>query len=321
MKKTIDITVTNSSDAMIQHREQYKRLLELILTSAVVTAPLIGSVLAIYLATQGIGGSAADWGVLLVMYLLSMIGVELGYHRYFTHRSFKAKPFVERLLGILGAMSMQGPVIWWSSVHRRHHLHADNQGDPHSPYGGVISSRLPLPVRFIYGHCGWLFNIESTRPQGWHNFVHDMYRNERAFKSHMQYWYWALAGIVLPGVADALLTQSLQGFALGILWGGLLRIFLAHHAFWSINSIGHMIGGRSFEARDNSRNNLVVALLTLGQGWHNNHHAFPTSAKVGLYWWQIDPGWWILCLAQHLGLISELKQPTAERIQKRAISN
>jgi stearoyl-CoA desaturase (delta-9 desaturase) len=314
------MTIDNLSNPVIQRREENRRHFELLVATSVVIVPLVGSILTIYLATRGIGGSATDWGVLLVMYFLSMIGVELGYHRYFTHRSFKAGPIGERLLGILGSMSVQGPVIWWTSVHRRHHAYSDKPGDPHSPHGGVISNFLPLPFRFVYGHVAWLFNIESTRPFGWNKYVREMYQSDSVFRIHMQYWYWALAGIVLPGVADALITQSLQGLVFGILWGGLLRIFLAHHAFWSINSVGHLIGGRSFDTRDKSRNNLVVALLTLGQGWHNNHHAFPSSARVGLRWWQVDMGWWILRIAQGLGLVKELKQPTTERMQERRIS-
>lgn len=304
----------------LQRREESTRRFELKVATSVVIIPLIGAILTVYLAMRGVGGTATDWGVFFGMYFLSMIGVEIGYHRYFTHGSFKAGPVVEHLLGILGSMAMQGPVIWWASVHRRHHAYSDSKGDPHSPHGGVIPEHFPGILRFVYGHVAWLFNNESTRPQGWQKFVPDMYKDEQVFKIHMQYWYWAVAGIVLPGVLDALITWSLRGFLLGMLWGGLFRIFVAHHAFWSINSIGHLVGARPFEARDKSRNNILVALLTLGQGWHNNHHAFPYSAKVGLRWWELDVGWWILCFARGLGLVTDVKQPTPERMQERRTS-
>jgi stearoyl-CoA desaturase (Delta-9 desaturase) len=317
MKDISPIKSLNSTSLLGQNNKQ--RRLQVLLTVLVVLSPLLGSMLAIYLATIGIGGGILDWCTLLLMYLLSMIGIELGFHRYFTHRSYKTDPFIEYVLAALGSMAMQGPVIWWSAIHRFHHSKTDIKGDPHSPHGGVISSELPKILRFAHAHGTWLFNLNSTHPKDWQSVVQDLYRKEEVFKVHMQYWYWAILGILLPGLIDGIISHSFRGFFLGVLWGGFVRIFIGHHAFWALNSVCHTFGGRSFKTQDESKNNFLVAIFTLGQGWHNNHHAFPASAKVGLFWWQIDLGWLILSFAERLNFVSELKQPDNEQLQQRSI--
>lgn len=303
----------------IQSRERRKARWERFLTVLVVFVPLVATALALALWRRGIGGTSLEIGVLCAMYILSMIGVEVGYHRYFTHRSFEAAAGAEFILGVLGSMAAQGPLIWWSAVHRMHHGKADKDGDPHSPHGGVLSPERSFLRRFLHAHGGWLFNHRSTKPLGWQNYVKDLYRRPRVFNLHLRYWTWVSLGLVIPGIVEGLITLSLKGFALGVLWGGFVRIFLAHHFFWSLNSVCHTWGSRSFKVQDRSRNNAVVALFTLGQGWHNNHHAFPASAKVGLRWWQIDFGWWALRLAEKCGVVSRLRRPSAEQLAEKAV--
>lgn len=279
--------------------------------------PFGGSLIAVTLLFFGFGIGWSEIGILLGMYLLTMLGVEVGYHRYFTHGSFKTNRVIQGALGIAGAMAFQGPVIWWASTHRRHHRYSDRVGDPHSPnlQGGGFLKRLK---GLIHGHIGWIFVGESTRPYEWAQYGHDLYRDRMIFQIHMAYFYWLALGLVLPTFLNGLLAGTWKGAFLGFLWGGLVRIFLMNHFVWALNSICHVYGSRPFNTpKDLSRNNAWLVLPTLGQGWHNNHHAFPSSATTGFEWWQIDIGGWVIRLLQAVGLAWDVKVPTAPAIVAR----
>jgi stearoyl-CoA desaturase (delta-9 desaturase) len=254
-----------------------------------------------------------------VMYFITITGIEVGYHRYFTHRSFTAKPWVESALAIAGSMAFQGPVIWWAATHRRHHRKADAEGDPHSPFTRKTKDDLGTFLGFFHSHMGWLFEADSTRPADWSSSVHDLYKKPHIFVLHMNYFPLLGLGFVIPTVISAIAWGSLQGALLGFLWGGLVRVFVVNHLVWSLNSVCHMVGSSPFRLlNDKAKNVALLALPTMGQGWHNNHHAFPGSALVGLRWWQVDPGWHVIRLLQALGLAWDVRVPAKTTIENRA---
>src|SRR5690606_20983915 len=285
--------------AAIRRKEKRKRAKERAFAAGLVGLSTAGALGAVMLALKDLGGTPSDVLALFVMYLLTMIGVELGYHRYFTHRACKTRSWLERVLAVLGSMSLQGPLVWWAGVHRVHHANTDSAKDPHSPqYVSAGTAR-----KFLHSHIGWLFKSECVNPNGGLYNVSDLYNNPVALRATAYYWRWGVAGLILPGIFCGLATQSFEAFLTGILWGGFLRVFLCHHFFWSLNSFCHLVGSRAYKAKNNSTNNLLVALVTLGQGWHNNHHAFPSSAKVGLKFWHIDLGWMILKFLSLFGVV------------------
>ena len=231
---------------------------------AVVIVPLLATVFAIWLLWQ----RAVNWSdvtLLLVMYILVALGVTVGYHRMLTHRSFNPHPLVKSLFLILGSMALEGPALEWAATHVKHHSVADREGDPHSPVEG-----------FFHAHIGWIFK-DNLAPA-------DIYC-KHLLKDRIVIF---ISKTFLLWVGLSLLVPFLIGGWQGLLWGGLVRIFLAHHVTWSVNSVCHTFGKREFETNDQSRNEWVVGLLAMGEGWHNNHHAFPRSAFHGLHWWQFD---------------------------------
>jgi stearoyl-CoA desaturase (Delta-9 desaturase) len=260
-----------------------------ILTTLTIVLPFFGVLVAACL-TWNQGAGAAEIASCLIMYVLTFIGVEVGFHRHFAHHSFRAVRPVRIVLAGLGSMALQGSVLWWAGVHRVHHAAADHSGDPHSPIEGLL-----------HAHVGWLFrNID---PPGWRRRASNLFRDSVVRTATRSYYLWALAGFALPALAVALAKHSWQGLLLGFLWGGLVRIFLVNHFVWSINSVCHRFGSRPYTTKDESRNNALLCLPSLGFSWHNNHHAFPGSALNSHRWWQLDPcGLLILCL-QWLGLV------------------
>ena len=251
-------------------------------------------------------------------YIVALTGVEVGFHRHFTHRSFKAKTWVRVILAICGSFAFEGPVIWWAATHRRHHKYSDREGDPHSPHlhsPGIFEAFKGA----FHAHMGWLFVPQSTRAPGSSRYVLDLYRDHRILRIHMSYFYWLAIGIVLPGLINGLVHLSWGRFWMGILWGGLVRIFLLNHVFfWCINSVTHLFGSRPFNTDDQSRNNVWLAIPTLGEAWHNNHHAFPTAAYLGFHWWQIDPGGWVISALETLGLAWDVKRASPQLIAKKS---
>ena len=260
--------------------------------------------------TWGWGVDGHSLAVFGVMYILTAVGVTLGYHRLFTHRSFQTFAPVRATLAVLGSMAAEGPVLYWVAVHRRHHQHADHEDDPHSPHlhgKGLVAMGRGL----WHAHAGWLF---GATPPNLPHYVGDLRRDPMVLRVSKLFPLWVAVGLILPAIVCGLLTQSWGGVLLGFLWGGLVRIFFVHHVTWSINSVCHFWGYQTFKGDDESRNNPLFGVLGLGEGWHNNHHAFPTSARHGLRWWEFDATYLFIRLMEQCGLAWKVRRPTAAAI-------
>ncbi|WP_460910869.1 acyl-CoA desaturase [Paraburkholderia jirisanensis] len=248
------------------------------------------------------GMSYAEIMVFIVMYCLSIMGVEMGFHRLFSHRSFATGPVLKSLLVILGSMAAQGPLIQWVSNHRTHHRFVDDIGDPHSPY----ASGGPILAKLWHAHLGWLFEHTHYDPT---IYSKDILRDPLLMAISRRYHLWVLLGLVLPGLVLFLVEKcQWNAFLEGMLFGGFVRIFAGHHAVWAINSFGHYFGSRPFNTRGQSRNNLWLVIPTLGGGWHNNHHAYPASAVNGCEWWQFDPIGLVILLMGKFRLVHDIRR-------------
>lgn len=280
----------------------------------VIVVPFIGFLYAMY-HFWGNGFSAVDLGLFILFATIHELGVTAGYHRYFTHNSFKASKGLTLFLGIAGSFAVQGPLLLWVAAHRKHHQYSDQHGDPHSPHlsgDGVWGALQGL----WHSHTGWMLKYDLD---DWVFYVPDLIRNKQTYWIHQTYLWWITLGLLLPALLGGWITQSWQGALSGFLWGGIFRVFLGHHITWSVNSICHYFGSQSFHTKDESRNNFIIALLSFGEGWHNNHHAFPTSARHGLYWWQIDMAYWFILIMSYLGLASDVKLPKQHTIESKRI--
>ncbi len=287
-----------------------------IINLAAVIVPFVGLGLAITYS-WGYGFDWAQAGLFLFMTIVTGSGVTIGYHRLFTHKSFSAGPRTRWVLAALGSMAVEGPVIEWSGIHRRHHQFPDQENDPHSPHcdadGNPWGSGFRATMRGLYhAHFGWLF---TGRQRGVGRYTRDLSSDPILTAVNRQFHRWVFIGLLIPTVLGGLLTMSLHGAIMGFLWSGLVRIFFVHHITWSVNSVCHLWGTQPFRTGDDSRNNAFVASLAFGEGWHNNHHAFPTSARHGLHWWQFDPSWVVIRTMELVGLARNVRVPSPERIQ------
>lgn len=256
---------------------------ELIIFGIVVGAPIVAVIAAVPFA-WGWGLGWTDVAIALTFYIVTGLGVTVGFHRYFTHGSFKAKRPMKIALGIAGSLSLEMSVLDWVATHRKHHKFSDKEGDPHSPwrFGTGIKA---MAKGLLYAHCGWLFEAERTNRA---KYAPDLMKDPDVMKLHK--WFPALAAtsVLLPAVLGGLLTWSWQGMVTAFFWGTLIRIGLLHHVTWSINSICHVFGDEAFEVRDKSRNVWWLAIPSFGESWHNLHHSDPTCARHGVLKGQID---------------------------------
>jgi stearoyl-CoA desaturase (Delta-9 desaturase) len=286
-----------------------------IVTFLAVVLPFLGLILAIVLMWDH-GFSWVQLGLLAGMYVLSLGGVGIGFHRLFTHRAFETNKFVKIIFGILGSMAVEGPLLKWVATHRRHHQLSDRNGDPHSPHlhgEGFIGFITGL----WHAHVGWLFQPDIPDLS---RYVGDLTRERSLRWVSRLFVLWVALGLLIPSILGGLLTMSWTGAILGLIWGGLARIFIVHHVTWSINSVCHLWGSRPYRTTDLSRNNAIFGLLGMGEGWHNNHHAFPTSARHGLRWWQIDMSYVVIRTLALLGLAWNLKLPTKQTMALKAVN-
>jgi stearoyl-CoA desaturase (Delta-9 desaturase) len=282
----------------------------------VMLVPLLLLGLAVWLAWGGV----LRWSDLVVMavtYLLCALGITVGYHRLFTHRSFKTSAPLRGLLAVLGSAAVEGPVIEWVANHRQHHQFSDLPGDPHSPHVGRGSGFRGALGGLFHAHLGWLFGDGEMASE--QRYAKDLLADPVVRFVDRTFVLWVLAGLAFPFGLGVALTGSVTGGLTGLLWGGAVRMFFLHHATFSINSLCHFFGRRRFATGDQSRNLSWLALPTLGEAWHNNHHAFPTSAHHGLRWWQLDPSGWLIDGLERLGLVWDVVRIAPERQQLKLV--
>ncbi len=317
------ITVTPTADHLHDHDHDHDHehahvhtrfRVHLINLIGVVT-PFLGLIAAVFL----LWGVAFNWlylAIMAVMYMISGFGITIGYHRLFTHRSFKTPKPVAAALAIFGSMAMEGPLFRWVADHRRHHQHSDQHDDPHSPhthgdgFWGMVKGMW-------HAHVGWSLVRRDTRDLV--RYVHDLRKDKTLRVVNALFPLWVLLSLAIPAAVGGLLTWSWSGALMGFIWGGLVRIFLVHHVTWSINSVCHLWGSRPFKSNDESRNNVIFGVLGLGEGWHNNHHAFPSSARHGLRWWQLDLSYLTIRFMEMIGLATDVRIPTPEKQASRAV--
>jgi stearoyl-CoA desaturase (delta-9 desaturase) len=280
---------------------------------AAVVLPLLAFVAAIVLLWNRIVGWH-DLVLLAVLYVLTGLGITVGFHRMLTHRSFQTSKTVERIFAVLGSLAVQGSVIQWVSDHRKHHAHTDQDGDPHSPHAGFAGGGVLGTLRGLFhAHVGWILTEEGGENRA--RYAKDLVE-DRGMKRISDNFHWlVLVSLALPGLAGLLVTGRVTGALTGILWGGFVRIFLLHHVTWSINSICHFFGTRRFDVDDHSTNVFWLALPSFGESWHHNHHTFPRSAEHGLKRWEkaMDPSAVVIGVMERLGLVWNVVRITPER--------
>jgi stearoyl-CoA desaturase (Delta-9 desaturase) len=288
-----------------------------IITAIVTVAPFVGLGVAGWQAWQGIL-HASDLIVFAILYLATALGVTVGFHRLFTHRSFKTSPPMRALFAILGSAAIEGPVISWVADHRKHHAFSDRPGDPHSPHvdhgGGWTGAIRGL----LHAHVGWIF-IHTERGAK-DRYAPDLQSDSIVRFVDRTFLLWAIAGLAAAfGLGVAIGGTVIAGLT-ALLWGGAVRMFFVHHVTYSINSLCHFFGRREFDTPDESRNLAWLAPLSLGEAWHNSHHAFPTSAVHGLGRWQLDPSALVIRGLERVGLAWDVVRPSPERQAAKAIA-
>jgi stearoyl-CoA desaturase (delta-9 desaturase) len=258
----------------------------------------------------------SDVAVFLIMYVLTGLGVTVGFHRHLTHRSFKAKRWLRGLLAILGSVAIEGPVISWVADHRKHHTYSDQEGDPHSPHVGHGGGLRGALKGLGHAHVGWLF-IHTHRGAR-NRYARDLIEDPVISFVDRTFLVWVLAGFLAAFGLGYAIGGTLDAALTGLLWGAGVRMLVVHHVTYSINSLCHFFGRQRFPTGDESRNLLWLALPTFGESWHNNHHAFPTSAFHGLKRWEIDPSALVIRGLERLGLVWDVVRIEPERQARKA---
>jgi stearoyl-CoA desaturase (delta-9 desaturase) len=278
--------------------------------------PFVATLAAIVL----LWGRVVNWHDLAlfgVMYVVTAAGITVGYHRMLTHRSFRTHKPTEYAFATLGSMAVQGPVIAWVADHRKHHAHTDVEGDPHSPHVGHGEGVIGVLRGLWHAHMGWLLS-EHGRAD-WKRYAPDLYEDRGMRLINRRFVSLVFLGLAIPAAAGYLITGTLLGAATGLLWGGLVRIFFVHHVTWSVNSVCHFLGSRRFEVDDHSTNVFWLALPSLGESWHHNHHAFPRSAVHGLRRWELDPSALLIAAMERVGLAWNVIRIAPERQAAKAV--
>ena len=252
-----------------------------------------------------------DLAIFGVLYLLTGLGVTVGFHRLLTHRSFKTNRVLRGILAALGSAAIEGPVISWVADHRKHHTFSDEKGDPHSPHVGHGGGWRGTLRGLFHAHMGWLF-IHTERGAK-RRFAGDLMDDPVVSFVDRTFLLWAVMGLAVPFALGYAIGGTLVAGLTALLWGGAVRVFLLHHFTYSINSVCHVFGRRQFTTEDESRNVFWLALPTFGEAWHNNHHAFPTSAVHGLRRWELDPSAGVIWTLERLGLAWDVVRISPER--------
>jgi stearoyl-CoA desaturase (delta-9 desaturase) len=251
-----------------------------------------------------------DLALLAGMYLATALGITVGYHRLLTHKAFQTRRPIRYLLAILGSMAVQGPVLDWVADHRKHHVFPDQEGDPHSPHLHESG-----PRGLLHAHVGWLLENNGQAPK--RKYARDLLSEPAMLTINRLFGVWVLAGLLIPFGIGWAITGNLAGGLTGLLWGGLVRVFFVHHVTWSVNSVCHFMGRRRWNTPDESRNVGWLAVASLGESWHHNHHAFPRSAYHGLRWYELDISALFIRALAAVGLAREVVGADPELADKR----
>jgi stearoyl-CoA desaturase (delta-9 desaturase) len=286
--------------------EKYANLVAVIVPFAALVAAIA------FLPSTYVGPT--DLAILAGMYLVSAFGITIGYHRLLTHRAFDTPRPVKYALAIMGQTAVQGPVIDWVADHRKHHAFTDEEGDPHSPHGhgGGLKGALH---GLYHAHVGWLFVTQGRADR--RRYARDLMDDPVMKRISKSFLLNAVLGLLVPFALGLAITGRLSGGLTALLWGGAIRIFFLHHVTWSINSVCHFFGRRRFDVDDHSTNVFWLALPSLGESWHHNHHAFPRSAKHGLRWWEIDVTGLVIAAMKRLGLARDVVTISPEKQAER----
>ena len=280
-----------------------------------IAVPLLAVAAAVPVAWGGWLGWT-DVVLAVFFYYLTGHGITVGFHRYFTHGGFKARRPVRIGLAIAGSMAIEGPVIRWVADHRRHHAFSDKDGDPHSPwrYGESVGA---LTKGLWHAHVGWLFDVEQTSQP---RFAPDLLADRDIVRVNKLFPLWVLLSLGLPPLIGGLVTMSWMGALTAFFWASVIRIGVLHHVTWSINSICHAVGTRPFKTRDRSANVWPLALISMGESWHNLHHADPTSARHGVDRGQLDTSAEVIRVMEKLRLVRDVRWPNRERLAAKRVT-
>ncbi|MET7997983.1 acyl-CoA desaturase [Amycolatopsis sp. NPDC005232] len=282
---------------------------EMLVLKTFLLVPFVALVAAVPLL-WGWGLSWVDAALFVVFYTFGTLGVTVGYHRYFTHGAFKAPRALRIALAVSGSMAVQGSVIFWVASHRRHHAFADREGDPHSPWL-FGTSPAALLRGFWHAHMGWMFKREVTNAD---RFAPDLVGDRDLRLVNRFFALWIALSVALPAALGGLITLSWWGAVTAFFWAGLVRIALLHHVTWSVNSVCHLIGERPFASRDKAANFWPLAILSMGESWHNSHHADPTCARHGVLRGQVDVSARVIWLFERFGWATDVRWPRADRL-------
>jgi stearoyl-CoA desaturase (delta-9 desaturase) len=288
---------------------------QMIVLKAFLLIPFAALVAALPLA-WGWGLNWIDLGLAAAFYVIATLGVTVGYHRYFTHGAFKAPRPLRVALAIAGSMAVQGSVIFWVASHRRHHAFADRDGDPHSPW--LFGTSPAALVRgFWHAHMGWMFQREVTN---YERFAPDLVADNDLRVVNRYFWLWITLSLALPAALGGLLSWSWWGAVTGFFWAGLVRTAFLHHVTWSVNSICHMVGNRPFASRDKAANFWPLAILSMGESWHNSHHADPTCARHGVLRGQVDVSARVIWMFEKVRWARDVRWPKQERLAAKRVT-
>jgi stearoyl-CoA desaturase (Delta-9 desaturase) len=292
-----------------------KKAWEQVALALFIAVPFLAVVAAVPVAWGGLLGWH-DVLLAVIFYTVAGHGISIGFHRYFTHKSFKPNRAVKVAVAVAGSLAIEGPVVRWVADHRKHHKFSDREGDPHSPWRYGNSLRA-LSKGFMYAHVGWLFDPEQT-PQ--RQYAPDLLKDKDVVKVSRLFPYLVAASLLAPAVIGGLWSWSITGALTAFFWASLVRIALLHHVTWSINSICHTIGARPFKSRDKSGNVWWLAILSQGESWHNLHHSDPTCARHGVLKGQVDTSARIIRWLEKAGWVTDVRWPVTERLEARRVT-
>jgi stearoyl-CoA desaturase (Delta-9 desaturase) len=282
-------------------------------TVVITVLPFIGLLAAVTMSWNEAVG-LTDLLLFLGLYVICGFGITIGYHRMLTHRAFEAIAPLKAALLVAGSLAIQGGAIDWAVDHRTHHAFSDKEGDPHSPHHGFSNSVWGRLQGLGHAHVGWLFDHNRTDQE---RYAKDLLQDRLVVTISRLFPLWIVLSFAIPFALGGLITRTWTGAFTGLVWGGLVRLFFNHHVTWSVNSICHVFGRRPFTANDRSTNNWLLALPSLGEAWHHNHHVFPTSAFHGLGWRQVDLSGLVIAAWEKVGLVRNVRRPSAEQIGRK----